>query len=278
MATDYEKRLMRVLDYTYDNLDGDLSLDSLAEVAALSRFHFHRVFTGVTGETLAGFVRRVRLHKAANLILAGDTALEDIAAQCGYENARSFGRMFRDAFGRTPLEFRKFARPVPPLMLTEVERIEMYPVTLTNEPSRRLAVMSHKGDYWGVGAVFEKVAATLGARDLMDQAGPMIGLYYSDPSNVPLEHLQSEAGFVMTKDALIEAPLEEKVIVGGKHAILTYKGPYAGLSAAYSYLYGEWLVMSGEEPRDAPPFEIYRNSPVDTAPEALVTLIGMALK
>ncbi|MGH1367963.1 MAG: AraC family transcriptional regulator [Maritimibacter sp.] len=278
MANDYEKRLMRVLDYVYDNLDGDLSLDRLAEVAALSRFHFHRVFTGITGEPLAGFVRRVRLHKAANLLLLDDTSLEKVAAQCGYENARSFTRLFRDAFGRTPLEFRSMARPVPPLLLSQTERKTMYPIELTNEPRRRLAVMPLKGNYFGVGEVFEKVSATLGARGLLEGAGPMVGLYYSDPQNVPEEELESEAGFILPDTMPIEAPLQERILEGGKHAILTFKGPYAGLSAAYGYLYGAWLAQSGETPRDAPPFELYVNSPAESAPEELITLIGMALK
>lgn len=60
MANDYERRLMRVLDYIHDNPAGDLSLDALADVAALSRFHFHRVFRAMTGQTVAQAVRRLR--------------------------------------------------------------------------------------------------------------------------------------------------------------------------------------------------------------------------
>lgn len=56
----YEDRLMRVLRYIHDNPTADLSLDRLADVAALSRFHWHRVFHAMTGETCAQAVRRVR--------------------------------------------------------------------------------------------------------------------------------------------------------------------------------------------------------------------------
>ena len=65
MAGDYERRLRRVVDHIHDNPDGDLSLDRLADVAALSRFHFHRVYNAVVGETAANTVRRMRLHRAA---------------------------------------------------------------------------------------------------------------------------------------------------------------------------------------------------------------------
>jgi AraC family transcriptional regulator len=53
-----------VIDHIHANPAGDLSLDALADVAALSRFHFHRVFHAMTGETAADAVRRVRMHRA----------------------------------------------------------------------------------------------------------------------------------------------------------------------------------------------------------------------
>ena len=62
----YEDRLRRVIRYIYDNPAGDLSLDTLADVAAFSRFHWHRVFLAMTGETCAEAVRRVRATRAAH--------------------------------------------------------------------------------------------------------------------------------------------------------------------------------------------------------------------
>ncbi|MFT6653148.1 MAG: AraC family transcriptional regulator, partial [Celeribacter sp.] len=90
MAQGYEARLLRVLDYVYANLDGDLSLDTLADVAALSRFHFHRVFTGMTGETVAAFTRRVRLFRASIALVQTNDPVDQISTYCGYSNARSF--------------------------------------------------------------------------------------------------------------------------------------------------------------------------------------------
>jgi AraC family transcriptional regulator len=66
MSAPYEQRILRVLNYIHDTPAGDLSLDQLADVAAMSRFHWHRVFHAVTGETCAQAVRRIRLHRAGN--------------------------------------------------------------------------------------------------------------------------------------------------------------------------------------------------------------------
>jgi AraC family transcriptional regulator len=60
----YEERVNRVLDYVTQHLDGDLSLKKLASVSYFSAFHFHRIFQGITGETVNNFVRRARLALA----------------------------------------------------------------------------------------------------------------------------------------------------------------------------------------------------------------------
>ncbi|MEX0337673.1 MAG: GyrI-like domain-containing protein, partial [Arenibacterium sp.] len=64
----------------------------------------------------------------------------------------------------------------------------------------------------------------------------------------------------------------------GRHAVLRLKGPYSGVQAAYDHLYGQWFAASGEEPADAPPYELYLNTPMDTAPEDLITEIHAPLK
>jgi transcriptional regulator GlxA family with amidase domain len=62
---DYKERLLRVLVYLQQYLDEPLSLDVLAARACLSPHHFHRVFTGMIGESLHNHIRRLRLERAA---------------------------------------------------------------------------------------------------------------------------------------------------------------------------------------------------------------------
>lgn len=278
MHTSYEKRLLRVLDYVYDNLDGDLSLDTLADVAALSRFHFHRVFASATGETVAQFTRRVRLARAANELIMRDAPLEQVAAQCGYPNPRSFSRTFRTHFGVTPTAFRARGVSLPALRLNENGEFEMYDVTIDEIAPCRIAGVPHKGDYMEVGRAFEKAATSLISQAGPAAMGPMIGLYFDDPSAVEVDALRSFAGVVVQSDAQLAPPLEVQSLVGGKYAVLRYVGPYTGLHKAYRYLFGEWLPNSNEVPRDQPPFERYENNPADTAPEDLITSICVALQ
>jgi AraC family transcriptional regulator len=62
----YEQRINRVTDFIYAHLDEELDLDRLADVAAMSRWHWHRVYAGMRGETVAATVRRLRLARRPN--------------------------------------------------------------------------------------------------------------------------------------------------------------------------------------------------------------------
>ncbi|MBN2270431.1 MAG: helix-turn-helix transcriptional regulator, partial [Sedimentisphaerales bacterium] len=64
-ATLYKERILRVLVFIQKNLDRELCLDDLAKIAHFSPYHFHRIFTGMVGESLKEHVRRLRLERAA---------------------------------------------------------------------------------------------------------------------------------------------------------------------------------------------------------------------
>jgi AraC family transcriptional regulator len=272
-----ERRILRVLDHIHDNPAGDLSLDALADVAALSRFHWHRLFRAVTGETVAQAVRRIRLDKASVALVQTDAPVAEVARSVGYDSADSFARAFREGFGTTPAAFRRRGELRPFIPGHPSRSTLMYPVDLRHDPARRLAAMPHRGPYIEIGRAFQKLSATMGARGLFAHAGAMIAVYYDDPTGAP-ETLRSHAGFEIIGDAAIDPPLEEVDLPATRVAVLTHTGPYAGLPAAYDQLYGVWLSASGEVPADIAPYEVYLNTPMDTAPEALVTEIHLPLK
>lgn len=141
----------------------------------------------------------------------------------------------------------------------------------------RLAALPHRGAYQDIGRAFQEVAAIFSARGLWSQAGPMVGVYHSDPSSVAEADLRSHAGVQV--DAAFEMPdvLEEVILPGGPHAVMLYVGPYAGLPAAWDALYGQALPASGRMPAEHASFEVYLNDPTTVAPEALQTEICVPL-
>ena len=83
-----------------------IGVDDLAHAAALSRFHFTRVFQQHQGVPPGEFLRRERLRAATALLQTTDLPLKAVAAQTGFPNPDYLARCFRKAHGLSPLAFR----------------------------------------------------------------------------------------------------------------------------------------------------------------------------
>src|SRR5581483_10865613 len=103
---DYLDRVRRVLRFVQEHLDDTLSAERLAAVACVSVYHFHRIFSGLVGESVGEYVRRMRLERAAGELRRTDLQVVDIALRAGYEAHEPFTRAFRGYFGVSPSLFR----------------------------------------------------------------------------------------------------------------------------------------------------------------------------
>ncbi len=278
MSLTYEQRVLRVLTYIHENPAGDLSLDALADVALMSRFHWHRVFQAITGETCAEAVRRIRLFLAASWLINSDEPVAQIAIRAGYPNIKSFTRVFSQRFGVPPAMFRRIGQPGLPREFKSRGSFTMFKVDIQTAPERRLAAMQHRGAYNGIGEVFRNLSATATAENIWPRVQGMIGVHYDDPNVVDEAKLRSHAGLLIADSQSVPGCLEEIVLNGSECAVLHYKGPYTAIKVAYDYLYGDWLPKSSREPADAPPYELYLNSPTDTAEADLLTEIYLPLE
>src|SRR5579862_9013517 len=109
--SDYKDRILRVLAHIQEHLSESLDLEELAQIACFSSFHFHRVFAGMTGETIADHVRRLRLERAATELKCGPRSVIQIALDAGYESHEAFTRAFKAAYGTAPSRFRGDSAP-----------------------------------------------------------------------------------------------------------------------------------------------------------------------
>jgi AraC family transcriptional regulator len=99
-------RLRRALDHISANLDRDITLTQLAQVAGVSVFHFARTFTRAMGVSPSRYVSRMRLERAMAEIAAGKLSLVEIAFRAGFSSQASFTRAFCRVTGLTPGEYR----------------------------------------------------------------------------------------------------------------------------------------------------------------------------
>ena len=101
-----DKRLARVLDYMRAHYAQPLSLECLAAEAAISKFHFTRLFRVSTGNTPHDFLVQIRLEAARVLLKTTDLSVEAIATRCGFARANYFATAFARQTGMPPTAYR----------------------------------------------------------------------------------------------------------------------------------------------------------------------------
>ena len=278
--SDYAMRLERVFRWLADHLDDTLDLAQLADVAAMSPYHFHRIYHAMQGETAAETVRRLRLHRAAVELITGELPVPRIAQRAGYGSQEAFTRAFKTAYGVPPARYRASFVPSPKPTRTEdaMDTTMAYQATIRETPALRVAALAHRGDYINIGSTFERLMAMAAAQDLLGPWTRSFGVYYDDPASTPREALRSDACLTLPDDKVPGGDLQVREIRAGRYAVTLHVGPYAELHFPYTWLYGTWLPKSGEEAADAPSIEEYLNDARVVPPSELRTEIWLPLR
>ncbi|RZF29284.1 AraC family transcriptional regulator [Paraburkholderia sp. UYCP14C] len=102
---DYRRRIARVVEAILLEPGARHTLDSLAAVAHMSPYHFHRIYRALMGESVVDTVKRLRLAEAAQR-LTDAAQVTAVAHDAGYDSPQAFARAFRDFTGVSPSEFR----------------------------------------------------------------------------------------------------------------------------------------------------------------------------
>jgi AraC family transcriptional regulator len=291
----YESAVERTAAHIVANLDEALDLAAMARAAALSPFHFHRVFRGMLGETPLEMHRRLRLERAATQLLSSQTPITTIAFDAGYETHEAFTRVFHEAYGASPSAFRRSAvdpgpgcarpRQVELAAPSSIhfDRTIHHPiqflggdiamdVTIENMPELRVATVHHVGPYPRISEAFQRLGAIAGPGGLLRfPETAMLAIYHDDPETTPVEQLQSDAGVTVPSGVPLPEGLAELRLPGGRYAKMTHVGPYTELGDAWARLMGEWLPKSGHRVGGGSSYEVYRNTPENAAPNELRT-------
>lgn len=298
-AIDYRERMVRVLRRLQEAAasgEATPGVDELAGIACFSRHHFSRLFSSMTGESVAAHTRRLRLERAAGELARTDRQVLAIALACGFEAPESFARAFKAHFGRTPTAYREGASELIELphapngvrygpddaagrFVPLLQENPMVEVKIERVPARRVAAVRHTGPYHEIGSAFQRLCEWAGPRGVYGPSTEFIGIFHDDPKQTEPAALRSDA--CATVPAGFEVGEGEGVSVvelpAGEHAVGVFKGPYQRLAEVYQWLFGTWLPESGRCPAESPCYEVYLNDPNQVAPEACLTAIHVPL-
>ncbi|MBP7096541.1 MAG: AraC family transcriptional regulator [Spirochaetia bacterium] len=291
LRREYEGRVNRAIDFVYANFSRDFDLDELADAAAFSRFHFHRVFHALTGETLAGFVRRVRLARSADLLRsAPGLDVTQVALECGFSGPSVFSRAFRDRYGCSPSEWRSGDFPAPrsardeskqgqadgkggdaggpetgypssierPLRREPVTKLK-YEVEVKELPELTVAYARHVGPYNEVGEAFGRLGRWAGPRGLFRPGALSLAVYHDSPETTEAAKLRSSACLSVPPGTPVDGDIGLMSIPGGTFAVGRFEIAADQFGEAWDALMGEWLPASGWQPDDRPCYEVYLN-------------------
>ena len=104
---EYSECIEDVMRYIREHISEPIDRETLASVAGFSVPHFHRVFTAHVGESAIGYVRRMRLERAARKLRMGAVDITEVALAAGYDTHAAFSKAFKQQFGLSPSEFRQ---------------------------------------------------------------------------------------------------------------------------------------------------------------------------
>jgi len=272
MLDRWRRRFERAASLLSGRLDDPPSLAELASAAAVSPFHFHRIWRALTRETVGQTILRLRMEASQELLRVKDASVTETATAIGFGTPQSFARAFRRHTGRTPSEHRNSQSSVAKKDAADMK------VAVDRRGEIMVVVLRREGKaYTDLNATFGEVWSWAEATDTLQHLQGIYGIPLDDPASVPVDKLRYDAGLALGVTSAPE-PFRVLRLPAGEFACLRHFGSYGGLEAATQYVVGEWLLSSGREPADFPVFHNFINDPDQTPVDELITDILLPLK
>lgn len=101
----------KAVKYLKDNYTDRISLEEVANVAGVSRYHFTRLFKKIMGISFTYYLNYLRVKKAEEALSCPDANISEVAFSVGFNSLRQFERAFKGSMGQTAAEYRKDKYP-----------------------------------------------------------------------------------------------------------------------------------------------------------------------
>lgn len=287
-------RINRVVDYIDAHLAERLDLSTLAGIAHISDWHFHRLFQAITGETPGNWVRRRRLETAALRLGASPAApVLRIALEVGFQSAEVFTRAFRAHFGVTPTAWRRGAAgdwaerrklelskihqadrkdhqaawsafrqdpSVWPQPVSAVRSEDAMSIELRTLPATRVAYLRYVGAYGssGITRTWQRFGAFCSARDLLPPRRRMFGICHDSPDLTAPDRCRYDVCVEIDDSFTPDGPaIGVQLVQGGRYACARFEGRATEIHASWMWMLADWLPRSRYELDDRPALELY---------------------
>jgi len=238
---DYTKRINLVLDYIECNLETSLSLDEMAKIANFSKYHFHRIFISIVGESPIQYQRRKRLESSAKELYQAKTAIKEISFKYGFSSPAVYSRDFIKHFGKSPKSLRKS-------LISRIENSKNYNIEVKN-------IKSFKFAYYravGFNSIVPKfIELRISLRKDKVKVGTMVEFINDNQYITEKSKCRYDIGYIITDSECDSDEYILKDTNDQKYAIHRLKGRTTRIEESYDQIYC-WLLRNNYEPDDSP--------------------------
>ena len=281
----YEQAILSTLIHIQTHLEGDLSLDVLAERVGFSAYHFHRIFREILGEPVKEYVRRLRVERAAYRLKISEETILKVALDAGFKTHESFTRAFQRKFGITPNEFRNNflqvsharKKQIQPKYISEFN-VKDESGLLPNHSTSKLvrlehvrpiivAFVRHVGPYdklldkgSPMSLLWEELFAWGKANQLINADSLLIGIPQDDPSITPPEKQRFDVCVQIPEFRNPSGHIGCQTISAGTFGVGRHYGSFENLADTYMHIYDSLVTAGKFRLRAQTTFEVYSYS------------------
>ena len=249
----------KAINYIIENMTQAPNLEDVSRVSGFSKFHFHRLFKHFTGETLNQFIKRIRLEKAACILLFDkEKTITDVALSCGFSSSQNFATAFKKHFSLTPKVYKehKACQGIP---LQDPQGIAKYDIRLQYLEDFHIAYERCFGAYYS-DTFYVQQAKALAEHPQKKY----VTLFWDDPTITAKSKHRYDFGVVTQKNSN-DSTKTIQTIEEDIYIILTLN--YDTLEEinrmeVWRYLYSNWLPRHGYIPSKLFCFEMVEHKTI----------------
>lgn len=282
MQEAYIKRINKVLTFIDENLEEDLSLQTIASIAFYSPFHLHRLFKAITNETLNVYITRKRIERTAMMLIhKSEYSIAAIAEKYGFKNDTTFSRTFKKIYGQSPSQFRAAnlgnfskigkvkskngkANMITEEYICNINLLKNWiimnaTIEILELPKKNLAYVTQIG-VEGIDKAFQRIVKWATPKELLKKSGTNVCRVFHDSFKFTDEDKVRMSIGILTEHALEEdSEIELSTMPQAKYIVGHFIIEPVEFEQSWNSLF-IWMNDNGYKKADHNPFEIYHNN------------------
>ncbi len=251
----------RSIDYIIEHFDEDITVKDVADHFHFSEYYFSRSFREVTGESVYGFIKRLKMDQSAiDIKLVKDKPITEIGLNYGYSSS-NYSSAFRKHHHISPAEFRKSTNvtaiqsPFYPEGLSGFDTFDGYAGRIQIQELEDVVVIYERniGNYI---ELKDKWIQFMDAyQEYFNQNSLLIERFYNDPAITSLDSCIYDICITTDESCGLE---NLTTIKGGKFAVYRFEGDIRDIFGNIQGIFSVWLPASGYVMDERYAMNIYR--------------------